>query len=430
MDLSTSNEETRNDYYQKILVVSFNCFLSSSANGRTLQNLFYGWDKNCLAQLYMSNEVPDYPGCEQYYRITDSEALKALFGKKVGKSINPKNAHTDSTGRVYNTLKTNRQNQAIRFFRQLVWETNRWQRKNFWKWIDEYQPDAILLFSGNNAFIDKVAWKIAKRKSIPIFLYNCEDYYLKGPKNKSLFARINKRHNDKAFEHTMSVINGAVYNSDTIRAAYEAVFGEHKSVVVYNPASDLICQMRGNVEKTNEIAYLGNIAVGRDSSLIEVARELKNYGLPFHIYGGISSEEVKDKLLNEENIVYHGKVSYEKCIEIMCGCRLLVHCESFLPENARDLRFAFSTKIADSLASGTCLLVYAPKGIALTDYLINTDSAIVATNKMELSDALKNALSDESAYASILKATKVAAANHDIKNSAFVFSTFLNEQLK
>lgn len=419
------NEKTASARPPKVLVVSFNCFLSSGANGRTLQNLFYGWDRDCLAQFYMGNEVPDFDGCGRYYRVTDNEALKALLGKRVGRTIDPAVSKADDTGKVYSTIKTNRKNQAIRYFRQRVWETGRWQNKAFWRWIDEFAPDLILLFSGNNAFIDKIAFKIAKRRSIPIVLYNCEDYYLKGPKDKTLFAKINKRHNDKIFERTMARVRGVMYNSELLRDAYWEALGAHNSLVVYNPASPAILAKRGRVAQTDAVAYLGNIAVGRDDSLIEVARALRPHGRPLHIYGGTQTDAIRDRLQGEPNIVYHGKVGYDECVDVMCGCRLLIHCESFAPEHTRDLRFAFSTKIADSLASGTGLFVYAPGGIALTEYLLQTKSAVVVTDPAGLETALDRALSADAAGATVAAALAVAAQNHDIERSAQAVREFL-----
>ena len=52
------------DNLKRILIVSYNCFDKSKSNGRTLVNLFDGWDSSHLAQFYMCNEIPNRGVCD------------------------------------------------------------------------------------------------------------------------------------------------------------------------------------------------------------------------------------------------------------------------------------------------------------------------------------------------------------------------------
>ena len=73
--------------FPRILVISNNCFSKTNSNGRTLGNFFTGWPKDRLAQFYIQNEIPDFDVCEQFFRVTDSEAMKALLKKCNGGEI-------------------------------------------------------------------------------------------------------------------------------------------------------------------------------------------------------------------------------------------------------------------------------------------------------------------------------------------------------
>ena len=63
---------------KKVLVISNECFSKVTSNGRTLGNFFIGWDKSCLAQFYIQNSEPDFDYCENFFRVTDRQALSAF----------------------------------------------------------------------------------------------------------------------------------------------------------------------------------------------------------------------------------------------------------------------------------------------------------------------------------------------------------------
>lgn len=409
--------------FPKVLVISFNSFLSSNANGRTLMNLFDLWDPNCLAQFYMSSDVPDFKNCKRYFRVTDDEAMKALFGKKVGMEISPCQKTDMSKSKLYDKTKSKRQNQMIRYIRQLVWRVGAWESKRFYKWIEDFKPDIIVLFAGNNAFVEKIALKIAKKYSLPIVLYNCEDYYLKPPKNKTIWARINKRYCDKSFEKIMSIAKCVIYNSKKLQNSYNQHF-KHNSYVFMNPANEF--EDNSKKEKENVVSYLGNVAVGREETLSEIADVLQRLGYRLNVYGNLATDEAKQIILNHKNIDYKGVVTYDECCNVMQKSKLLIHCESFDEKRKVDLRHAFSTKIADSLNCGTCFFVYAPADIAIGEYLEETKAAFFVSKKEELEEKLKIALEDDEERTRCLnKAKEVAKENHSKINTAKAFNKII-----
>ena len=107
---------------------------------------------------------------------------------------------------------------------------------------------------------------------------------------------------------------------------------------------------------------------------------------------------------------------------------LLVHAECFENFYREDLKFAFSTKIADSLAIGVKFLLYAPEELACTEYLKNARAAYVVTTSDELSDILRQ-LIGFSDIANVYKdnAKKLVAMNHEIENNAFKFRKIITE---
>ena len=69
----------------------------------------------------------------------------------------------------------------------------------------------------------------------------------------------------------------------------------------------------------------------------------------------------------------------------------------------RDLRYGFSTKIADSVCSGTPLLIYGDKSMASMDFIEKENCAFLCTDKLRLEKVVRDALTDMSARKSVLE---------------------------
>ncbi len=68
--------------YPRVLVLSNECFSNSSSNGRTLGNFVNAWPKSKIAQFFLSGN-PDGMACENFYQVTDKQALKAFLCKSI-----------------------------------------------------------------------------------------------------------------------------------------------------------------------------------------------------------------------------------------------------------------------------------------------------------------------------------------------------------
>ena len=100
--------------------------------------------------------------------------------------------------------------------------------------------------------------------------------------------------------------------------------------------------------------------------------------------------------------------------------------ENFSDFYQLDLKHAFSTKIADSLASGTCLFVYAPENIALSSYLKENGVACVVSDKENLEKELRNIISDSGLRERyVTRAIKLAIDKFNAEKNLAVFSKII-----
>lgn len=418
---------------RRVLVISHNCFSASGSNGRTLANFFKGYPTDKLAQFYIYNERPSSPVCDRYYRVTDAEAKRSLLHGGCGAQLHRVDAEAD-TAAAAEAVKKPRKTPFVYFVREWVWRLGRWKNRRLWQWIEEFSPEVVLFQAGDAAFLFDFARKVSKKYRIPLVIYNSESYYFKD-KNFLATSRFSelwyavlhryfRRHAGRAIRHAKA----SVYISDSLRRLYDGAFGTHSVTVM--TSTDLL--ETPPVPKTEgvTVSYLGNLGVGRHKSLLALGEILRSIDptLTLSVYGN-ASEAIAKELCEAEGISYKGFVSYADCVRIMKESTLLVHAESFEEFFLEDSRYAFSTKIADCLASGTCLFVYAPSELSFTGYLRERKAAAVASDTDSAKQQLTALLENEDlrcAYAE--RAMQVARQNHSVDRNREIFLQTLQQE--
>lgn len=417
----------------KVLVLSNECFSKMSSNGRTLGNFFVSWPKKNLAQFYVSG-TPDIEFCENYFHVSDRHALNAILGRGVcGERITVDRILENTSNRSDYTRKRITRNACSMILRELVWESRRWEKSGYWQWVSEFNPQIVLLQAGDCAFMFNLALRIAKKYKTKFIIYNTEGYYFKKFdyfKGKGLVHFIYPFFHAKlkrAIERGYHKADYSIFNCEVLRDDFCKEF-DMKSEVIYT-ATDL---WEDVTEKTNHVGfivtYAGNLGVGRPQSLVDIADVLQSINPEYYldVYGSIPNDEVKKLFDNCKGIHFHGRISYDEVKNVMSNSDLLVHVEGFEPYYIEDLKYAFSTKIADYLASNRCFLMYAPVSFAETQYLLDNSAAYVASSKGELKKTVELLVSSSEARSRYLKQAMILAMkNHNRNVSVTKFQEIL-----
>ncbi|NLA73844.1 MAG: glycosyltransferase family 4 protein, partial [Clostridiales bacterium] len=137
-----------------------------------------------------------------------------------------------------------------------------------------------------------------------------------------------------------------------------------------------------------------------------------NPELKLDVYGNITDEYTKTVLENCPFINYKGFVSYDKVRKIMYSSSLLIQTNDMNSITIKERKYGFSTKFADSFASGTPFLVYSSKKIIETRFALEHKCAFVATCEQELQQVLITALFDEDKRKEQIYAAKKITAKY------------------
>ncbi len=423
----------------KVLLISHTVLSKTSNMGKTLLSYFGALHPDEIAQLYIHSEVPtDDSVCRNYYRFTDTDALKSIIPlHKHGRSFSAEDIQTERVssrtdtgvkGKIYQFGR--QRTGAIYLARNTMWSMSHWFTKELKQWLDDFAPDIIFFASGDYAFMYNVARKIADYLDKPMVASCMDDYYLYSENEKNWIGRFEHKMFLRTVRKTMQRTACIFTICDSMKAEYEKLF-HRPTYTLYTSARKRSSEQALNPD-AKQISYIGNLGYGRDRQLIAIGKALKALGrteepLMLDVYSGEKNPEVLQRLTPENGIRFHGQVSSDEVLRIMQNSMAVIHTESFDETTKRTIRFSVSTKIAESLMCGPCLLVYGPEGIASVDYLEANDAAYVITNPEDLQTKLAEFLADDAKRAQILKnARRLGSKNHDVT----VVSEMLKQKLQ
>lgn len=416
--------------YPRVLVVSNNSFSKINNNGRTLGNLFIGWPKESLAQFCVSTEGPNFDLCDNYYCITDNDVLTAFLHlkKAYGRKLKP-SENTSSAGSRGEGKKTI----SMMLARNLIWGFNRWKNVSFMNWVRQFNPDVILLFFSDSSFLLNIASALSKELSVPLVVFNTEGYYF----FKSNYMRtktvwdwilfpIYQWQYKKQVKKTMKRVRFSMYLNQLLRTDYDNEFGG-PSEVLYTSSSLEFEEHTFSIQNPT-FSYIGNLTFDRPKALIEVADVLQSLNKEYilDIYGKTLDQETERLLINHPGISYKGFISYDEVKNVIHKSDVLFHAETQDKRWEESLKYGFSTKMADSISSGSCFVLYASPEIACSQYIKETGAGWFADSKEGLKIALEEILYNEEQRQTVLKtARQIASNNHSVNNNCQKFRSII-----
>lgn len=407
---------------KRILVISHNVFCETSNMGKTLLSYFQKWDREALAQFYIHSEVPTNGVCTNYYQVTDRDVLKSIFTRRSGVVYKEQDIQYDrehsrtDTGLVSSIYQKGRKRTPLVYFlRNLLWQLGTWHTPKLRAWLESFKPEAIFFASGDYAFMYKIARKIAEIQKIPLYVCCMDDFYLYNKNADRFGGKMTHRSFMKQVRKTLSGAAGIFTICEKMKDDYFKIFGVpcytlHTASSFEGP---LFCEKKENV-----ISYIGNLGYDRDKQLIVLGKTLKSLNInniphAIDVYSQEKRPEILEQMTLENGIRYHGPINSERVKEVMAKSRFLIHTESFADNMRHSVMYSVSTKIADSLASGTCIIAYGPKEVASMAYLAENNAAFCITDDDDIVECFKEMFFDlEKQDAVSKRALALAKRNH------------------
>ena len=276
--------------------------------------------------------------------------------------------------------------------------------------------------NGESFFMHNLTLKISNKYNSRLAIFNTEGYYFfkkdyfakDGFLGRLLFNGYQAlyKYYYKCF---MKSCVKQIYGNELLRQDYDREFGNTDSCVIYTGSN--IAFVPVTIKPAIPVfCYLGNMGFNRPDALIEFAEVLQSIDSRYKldVYGFAKDKAMEDKLNGCNAIRFHGAVSYDEVLNVIEGSDYLVHVESQCEIFRESLRYGFSTKIADSIASGKIFILYSSPEIAGAQYIMSNKAGIFASTKDDLKNKIIEVLNSEEVKSNIeVCAKKTALMNHD-----------------
>jgi glycosyltransferase involved in cell wall biosynthesis len=407
---------------KKILIVSGTPFRNDTNTGKTFVQLFKDFSKEELYQLYFSVQIPSVDFCKSYYQINEFQLLKSflgVFSHLAGREVKPIFSEQSTLPKkVPDKLLVQKEKLLSKIIRESIWTFSYYRNKQLKKWLDMVSPDLIFTILPDTKKTARIVSWIAQRFDCPVTVFVTDDYYHDPMQSRHLLRRAYYRSLQKSIDYMVTYATRIVGCSDV--AAKE--FGE-KYYLPYEtfltPAKSEYCALPINPQLQVQpiiFRYFGNLALGRWEVLRELGFIIAKINesiqhVLLEVYSPVTDEQIINELNIENGCVFKGFVTGETYMKLLAESNVVVHVESFSPDMIRRTRLSISTKIADYLGAGKCILAIGDSELASIAHI--KDVAYTVNCLSELEKAVNTLIDDAGLRVSLQnQARKLAYEKH------------------
>ena len=407
-----------------ILLFSRAAWDDTNSVGNTFSNFFEGWDQDRFCHFYVRKQLPHNSCVSLYYNISVVDVVKSLFGKK---RQSPRFTAEDLLLREATITQAHKKEQAsidrihkqknplIYWATDQIWRSRVWQNEEFQQFVTEVDPDIFFSFATNSFILWPLIQYMKDHTQAKIVLFIADD--IQNSIERQVFYRKGylRRTYRKCIENA-DVVYGI---SPAMCESYSVIFG--REIKLLMKGCEFSKDVTTEVNHPLRIVYAGNLLYGREKTLGQIAEILEELNrdriqAKLEIYTGTTITPELEHLLNREHASrIMGRRSYEEIKDIMNQADLVLHVESFEPEQKEYIRYSLSTKIIDCLQCGSGVLGIGLAGISSIEYLRGVEGVRIVDDLADLKGMLEKLLSEpEQIPSDAAKIRAYALEHHDI----------------
>lgn len=236
--------------------------------------------------------------------------------------------------------------------------------------IKAFFPDVIYTLAGDVKVL-RVSRILARRLGKPIVIHNMDDFFNMDLHSSNIFRRylnkILRREYIKAYKYS----NKSLGIGPKMAQEYSEEFGIPFDWVMNCVDTDKIRVDKRLNDNLALIIFSGGLHGGRVHSLVKIASIVEELGdIKLDIYTSKKEVDTNNRLFEcFKHTELREYVEKDKMFENLSRADVLLHVESFEPQNIRYFRLSMSTKIPEYMASRRPILCVGPSGIATVEFI-------------------------------------------------------------
>lgn len=374
---------------------------NSSVSSNTYANLFKDYPQECMAALYIREELSDSLSCSRYFQISEQKIIKSVFSRSIetGRELLPQAIMTEED--IANIERKNllyNRNRSRNIFkiiaREVIWALGRWKTKELDNFLESYNPDIIIFSFESYIHFNRICKYVVRKTKSKAIGYVWDDTFTYKPVRHQLGFRVFRFFQRLSLRSLSKYCSACWAISPKTKQEVDSFFG-FDSIVVSKPV-DMMQSIQDPKELNMpyRIIYTGNLAIGRFESLLllsDVLKEINEGEAKFvvDVYTNtFLDSEQRSKLCDSVRI--HKSVPVSEVDRIQKDSHILLFLESLDERNKYKARLSFSTKITDYLSKQKCIIAIGDPDIAPMEYLSQEKAALCVSSRTSLYDALKS----------------------------------------
>ena len=388
-------------------VLIVNKFLMGDANavGATMQSNLYGMMDGDEPVNFLQYCIDDRPNAhakmvESIFMDSKDSVdgyLKSLKRKLTGRKENETNLNasevkTDNKPATKSAIPSTQVSKKGELMRGVYYSLPTKVSKANMARIKEFNPDLIYT-QGESIRVLNQTIKLAKKLKVPVVFHCMDDFKSTLYTGSSLAKIFNKKLNAKIRKvNKLSVENLGI--CEKMAKHYSETYNKP-----YSYASNCVTNFGSNnyqkdLNKNMTVLFSGAMHFHRGDTLLlasaaieQLNAEGKNIDLK--IYGPKTQIEAYGKdFAKYPHTTLLPYVPQSEVVKNLETADVLIHVEPFEKGDIRFVKYSFSTKLAEYLASGRCVIGLGPKDVAGIEYIKDNECGLVAGSQDEVKDAL------------------------------------------
>jgi glycosyltransferase involved in cell wall biosynthesis len=385
----------------RILVISNTTWDNNNSFGNTFSNLFEGMENVEIYNVCCKSGINKNNIVKDAVQMTDKSVLKSFIHPNYDPCLHISNNKSEKNEVVnqetFDKIKTLRFT-IFFYIRDLIWCIGKWKKsKTLLNFLDEVKPDLLYLPAYSNVSICRVQELIIHKLKVPVVAHITDDDY--GHKVKFYKQPLAWLLETEVRKHLRKILSYCSYIecfAPLMKKKYEKIFRIPCYVISKGIKKENMPKIYfvPSLKKQIELAYTGNLSMGRYEVLYQMGLALDKLNMIQHTIlhitsGTVPSADMIKKFSSCKSINFKGSVSLEEVKRIQNAADYLVHVDSFNKTNIKAYKLSFATKIIDCLRTGHPMIAICPKEINTMQVLMNNNLAITIDNLDNITQILE-----------------------------------------
>ncbi len=378
--------------FPRVLVVGHTPFSRISGTAMTLSNLFSGWPKDRLGQIYTGHITPSTEVCENYFHFPPRDHYQPiqyysmrLLGWNGRSPVQQSRAiaavhnaaeYRPTMAKIYAHLRAVADLSPVHITKALT------------LWMRDFRPDLVYSMLGS-VRLTRITALAAHACGVPVVPHFTDDWPATLYANGELLGLADQSVR-QAVERLIRLAPLGMVISQPMAEEYTRRYHIPFSIFANCVDKTYFASPRDEAsqpQRVIELVYVGALHLKRWESLRDIGAALDAVavsGLPVRLTIHAPAEDLAKygkNLGHLERVRLGPPLASHEVPAVLRAATVLVHVESFDEEIRRYTRYSVSTKIPQYLAAGRPIFGYGPTEVASINHIRAADAGVlVGTN--------------------------------------------------